>query len=197
MAGPSRRRRRMRVGLPFLGLLLFLASAAGCGGTDEPPPPVMTLSLGLGTIDTRLYGDTRWVDLVDDKPLELAPGAQGGFHVWLLYRVGENNRDRRVRVERIADRLGGDGSRQRVLTTSNNIDLPADSPYETPMPIPSFMCPTPIGVNILDAPLEFMVRVSEAESATGLLAEKRVRIQPSCPPIGDPQRDFCMNICTG
>lgn len=182
---------------PSLLLLGLVACALGCGGTAPPPPPIMTLSLQLGTVDTRLYGDTRWVDFTDDKQAELAPGAQGGFHVWVLYRIGLNDRPRKVRVERIADRLAGDGSRQRVLTTSNTLQLVDDMPYESPMPIPSFMCPTPIGVNILDAPLELLVRISDAEGDMAVLAEKSVRLQPICPPVGDSQRDFCLRICTG
>lgn len=177
----------------LLGLAFVLM---GCGEIAPPPPP-MTLSLQLGTIDMRLHGDARWVDFTEDKPAELAPGAQGGFHVWVLYRIGQNDRARKVRIERIADRLAGDGSRQRVLTTSNTLELPNETAYESPLPIPSFMCPTPIGVNILDAPLELLVRISESDDAATLLAEKRVRLQPICPPVGDDQRDFCLRICTG
>lgn len=188
MARPSRGALQLLVALLGCGL--------GCGGTAPPPPPPMTLSLQLGTVDTRLHGDARWVDFTDDRQSELAPGAQGGFHVWVLYRIGQNDRPRKVRIERIADRLGEGGSRQRVLTTSNTLELGAE-PYESPLPIPSFMCPTPIGVNILDAPLELLVRISESDDATALLAEKRVRLQPICPPVGDDQRDFCLRICTG
>jgi hypothetical protein len=180
---------------PSLVSILVLA-LLGCEGSTPPMPPVMTLDLQLGTVDLRKNGDTRWVDLTDDQQVELAPGAQGGFHVWLLYRIGENDQPRKLRIERIADRIGDGEIRQRVLTTSNNIEVPAMPLWELPAPVPSFMCPTPIGVNVIDAPLELLVRVSDDASGTEL-AEKSVRIFPGCPPDGDAQRDFCLRICQG
>ena len=58
------------------------------------------------------------------------------------------------------------------------------------------MCPTPIAVNILDAPLEMLVRLSVLDTEE-VLAERTVRVQPACPPVGDSQYAFCMNICKG
>lgn len=181
------------------GLLLlgFLAVAgSGCDGGPMTPPQT-ALELVLGTTDVRKYGDSRWVDLADEKEVELAPGAQGGFHVWLLYRVGHNDEPRKVRVQRIADRLGSGDTRQRVLTASGTQDLPAQPLWELPAPQPSFMCPTPLGINILDAPVELDVRLLENQTDGALLAAQRVRLRLVCPPVGDSQRDFCLDICQG
>jgi hypothetical protein len=159
-----------------------------------PPTP---LSLALGTVEPRITGDSRFVDLVPDKEVELAPGAQGGFHVWTLYRVFGNSEAQRVRVRRIVDRLGSGDTRQRILTADGVQDLPAMPEWELPMPLPSFICPTPIAVSALDAPVELLVRLEKDETNGATLGEARVRLRLVCPPVGDPQRDFCLRICQG
>jgi hypothetical protein len=182
------------------GVGLALSQLA-CG-----PPPVTPSrgELTLGTIDTRRFGDTRWVDLADGDGVELAPGAQGGFHVWVKYRI--KGLSGPIRVSRIADRLGESGKRDRVLTApSTLVQLPRDAGsdfvYESPEPIPSFMCPTPIDVNVLDAPLELKVTLTAAEPAPPQVAETltsvTVTLRPRCPPPEDSTHAFCLQICQG
>lgn len=176
------------------------------------PPPDMpqsgpTLALTLGTIDavaTMQTGMPVWVDLSDGQSVQVAPGSQGGFHVWTMYRVAENTQARKLHVQRIADRIATDGTRQRVLSTDGVLDLPAQLPgevWQTPSPIPSFMCPTPIGVSILDAPVELDVKLIEDQVSgvadSRVLGEAHVRLNLTCPPQGDPQHDFCISICKG
>ncbi|MFO0574232.1 MAG: hypothetical protein U1A78_09550 [Polyangia bacterium] len=176
---------------------LAAAVRLGLAGCEPPPPPPGQLS--LGTIDTQ----GRWVDLADvsgDAEVELVPGAQGGFHVWLKYRI--SGLSGRVRVSRIAERIGPGGTRQRVLTAPSTVlELPADgSRWETPDPIPSFMCPTPIGVSVLDAPVEFLVTMEAADATDqppATLARAAVTLRPRCPPEGDGTRPFCLQICKG
>ncbi len=177
-------------------------SAVGLAAACQPPPeaPVdMAPTVGtltLGTIDVPRFGDTRWVDLVDDQMVQLAPGAQGGFHVWVLYRT--QGISGRVQVSRIADRLPPDGSaRQRVLTTSGFITIPSTELWQTPDPIASFMCPTPIGVSVLSAPIELSVRITAADDQNLTLAQAKVRLQEQCPPDTDPTHAFCLRICQG
>lgn len=174
--------------------LAVLLGLSGCEPPPPPPPPPGQLS--LGTLDTQ----GRWVDLIEGAEVPLVPGAQGGFHVWLKYRI--SGLSGRVRVSRIAERLGPGGTRQRVLTAPSTVlELPADSsPWETPDPIPSFMCPTPIGVSVLDAPVEFLVTMEVAEPTVqppATLARAAVTLRPHCPPEGDGTRPFCLQICSG
>lgn len=190
------------------GIGSALAIAVACGlalPACEPPPPMppMRGELTLGTIDTRRFGDTRWVDLVDGDGVELAPGAQGGFHVWVKYRI--KGLTGPIRVSRIADRISGD-ERQRVLTAPSTLltlprDVASDFVYESPDPIPSFMCPTPIGVNVIDATLELKVTLEAAEppppQPAETLTSRTVRLQPRCPPPEDQTRAFCLQICQG
>ena len=176
--------------------LLAAGLSAACQPPEAPPdlqPTVGTLT--LGTVDVPRFGDSRWVDLVDDQQVQLVPGAQGGFHVWVLYRT--QGLTGRVQVFRIAERLPPDGSpRQRVLTTSGFLTIPTDS-WQTPDPIPSFMCPTPIGVSVLSAPIEISVRITAADDANATLAQAKVRLQEQCPPDADPTHAFCLRICQG
>lgn len=178
------------------------ALCAGFCAACQPPaemPPDLTPTAGtltLGTIDVPRFGDTRWVDLADDQMVQLVPGAQGGFHVWVLYRT--QGISGRVQVFRIAERLPPDGSpRQRVLTTSGFITIPTAELWQTPDPIPSFMCPTPIGVSVLSAPIEISVRITAADDANLTLAQAKVRLQEQCPPDTDPTHAFCLRICQG
>ena len=182
-------------------LLLFGGGAAGCSQTGSQPEadlrPPGDATLALGTVDVAQPGGA-WLDLEDADDVELAPGAQGGFHVWLLYRT--TGLSGTYRVRRLAERLRPDGGRDRVLTTEGvqPITPPAGGgPYQLPDPLPSFMCPAPIGVNVLDAPIELSVSIAPNESGALPLAEGRVRVRTHCPPAGDPQRDFCLSICKG
>lgn len=180
-----------------LPMVLGAALWAGCQPPETAPdlgPTPGTLT--LGTIDPARFGDNRWVDLADDQLVQLAPGAQGGFHVWVLYRI--QGLAGRVQVSRIADRLPPDGSaRQRVLTTTGFLTLPSTDLWQTPDPIPSFMCPTPIGVSVLSAPIELSVRITDQDDSTRTLAQAKVRLQEQCPPDTDPTHAFCLRICQG
>jgi hypothetical protein len=55
-----------------------------------------------------------------------------------------------------------------------------------------FMCPSPIGISVVDVPIYFTLRLSGAGDAD--LARAAITLVPRCP---DAQRDFCTRICTG
>lgn len=185
--------RGLRATLPAT-VLCALPALVACGGTPET-----ALKLELGTLDPAEPMAFRFLPLTDDMQVQLAGGAQGGFHIWTLYRVHGNTIDRRLRVRRVIDRLGPGGKRDRILTGEGSEHIPAESPWELLTPIPSFVCPTPLGVNALDAPLELKVRFEDSADASVTLAEAAVRVTADCPPAmaGDTQREFCMSICVG
>src|SRR5690349_13232829 len=86
---------------PLVALLLL---GSGCCGTDHDPqpptpPPVVDAHLELLSPTAMPYADAQDVTLV--------AGAQGGFHVWLSFRV-EGLPAGTVAVARTAHRLSDD-----------------------------------------------------------------------------------------
>ena len=131
--------------------------------------------------------------LADGQDATLVAGAQGGFHVWLQYAV-RGLPAGTVTLERTAHRAS-DGA--VVLVYRGDVDLgdagPGDDGWWTaPSPIPMFMCPSPIGLSVVDVPIELTLRLLGAGDAE--LARAAVTVTPRCP---DAQRDFCERICTG
>lgn len=187
-----------RLAFPAGLLTLLLVTALHCGG--DPPPPT-ELQVVLGTAETGPMGVSDWLDVRDGQQVKLASGAQGGFHIWTLFRVLGNPVQRRVVVRRQIDRLGPDNSRQRILTAMSSELIPSEPVWELSVPMASFVCPTPIGVNALNAPLELELRIeAPADVNPGpLLGVARVQVNATCPSSvdGDMQYEFCQRICTG
>ncbi len=171
----------MRVVLPISVLMFWLA---GCGGE---PPVTGPGSITLGTTTTAGEG---FFALEGDQTL--VPGAQGGFHVWLKYRI-QGMSAGKVMVKRTARRVSDD---RLILTTEASQEIgPASTGgyWEVPSAIPSFMCPSPLGVKVFDIPVVFDVKVVGADGQT--LAESSAEATPHCPT--DEQGDFCRSICSG
>jgi hypothetical protein len=148
-------------------VILFLLA---CGGASS-----VSLELGGANDDgsgfLALSGDTN-----------LVRGAQGGFHVWLKYRAhgvaGE------VKVVRSAVRSDGKTVLNALpLAQTISDDFESDA-------MPSFMCPTPIGVQVYDQSIELKL---ELQDERGTLAEAAAQIVPRCA----QDDDFCRRICGG
>lgn len=165
--------------IPLLAGLL-----TGCGGTM--PPGMGSVALGTTALD-----GTGFLPLQGNQTL--VEGAQGGFHVWLKYRVrgmapGEVDVKRTVR--RISDN-------RLILTTEGQVQVGAagaDGYWELPNALPSFMCPTPIGVRVQDEPVVFDVVISTEDGMT-VLGQGTAEATPRCPT--DAQQAFCEKICDG
>ena len=142
----------------------------GCAGS--PPPPPHTTALELLDGSGAPYRDGQEVTLV--------AGAQGGYHVWLGYRMtpppaGE------LQIERTAHRVSDDALVLRFQTT-----LEADG-----MPLPMFMCPVPVGLPVLDRPIRYELHFSDEK---GPVAEGAITLVPHCP---EDSIDVCQRICSG
>jgi hypothetical protein len=131
-----------------------------------------------------------FIPLEGDVPL--APGAQGGFHVWIKYRLMGMSPGV-VSVKTTARRKSDD---KLILTTERRIEVGSVTPegfWETPSALPAFMCPSPIGVRVRDEAVTFRVEVYAPNGA--LLGEKSATATPRCPT--DDQAAFCDRICSG
>lgn len=149
----------------------FIALLYGC---SAPPPKQATLTLGH-------LDDGAFARYLPNEDVTLVAGAQGGFHVWLAFQMlpaqsGE------ATLERTAHRISDD---QLILRTKGEIAL--DSSEAMPM----FMCPSPVGISVIDQPIEYRLQFS---STTGELAEGAITLVPHCP---SDQLEFCQRICNG
>jgi hypothetical protein len=177
-----------------------LMVVAALGGCSAPPPAVridppaqpepgraLTLALGGPGAD-----DTTMVPFADGQDAELVPGAQGGFHVWMRLAVKDVPSHTILAVERFATRASDGAVVLRFSSTVEVGDLDADGWYRTPS-FPMFMCPTPIGISVVDTPIAFELRVSDESGATEL-GRAGITLVPRCPTA---DRDLCARICTG
>lgn len=167
-----------------LAAALALLALAGCCGAAPPSGTAMVLLGGTapdGSGFSPLGGDQI-----------LVAGAQGGFHVWLKYRVA-GMAPATVRVHREAHRASDDAL---VLRTDGTQDIGPAGPdgwWELPAALPSFMCPTPIGVNVIDERIRFDVTLTTADGAPLGAGDAEATVH--CPTDG--QADFCRRICAG
>ncbi|HEX2551855.1 MAG TPA: hypothetical protein VHK64_09710 [Nocardioidaceae bacterium] len=162
---------------------LAVVLLAGCG-KGHVDPPACELALG-----TALQSGTGFVEM----PLEteMTPGGQGGFHVWLAYRIKnapEGSLKASHEVRRESDgKLLSRGDRKLEVTGYDD-----DGWWTSDTATPAFLCPTPLGVTVIDLPATIDVTLSDADGNT--LATQRVSTKLVCPAA---QLDSCQRICTG
>jgi hypothetical protein len=171
--------------LAFAGIVAAALGLGGCSGAHEPPPGSATLALGGTATD-----GSGFVPLGGDQTL--IPGAQGGFHVWLKWRV-QGMAPEKVHVHRESRRVSDDAL---VLLADGTQEVGAanvDGWWELPAALPSFMCPTPIGISVIDERIVFDVTLTTVDGAP--LARSSAEATVHCP-AGD-QNAFCLNICSG
>jgi hypothetical protein len=151
----------------------------------QPPPGDAMLALGTAATD-----GSGFVALGGDATL--VPGAQGGFHIWIKYRISDMAPET-VKVHRESRRVSDDAL---VLLTDGTIDVGAagsDGWWELPAAQPSFMCPTPIGIDVIDQRIVFDVTMTAEDGSP--LAKASAEATVHCPD-GD-QAAFCAKICSG
>ncbi|HLU65101.1 MAG TPA: hypothetical protein VKZ63_02425 [Kofleriaceae bacterium] len=176
-----------------VGALAAAAALAACGGGVEPggpdSGPTGQGELLLGGADDTGNG---FVPLEDGADVPLIGGAQGGFHVWIGLRV--RGIEGELRIEREARRVS-DG--ELVLRTPvQELVVPGeamDGWWERPDAAASFMCPSPIAIQVYDEEIVFRAEITSEDGE--LLAVDDLVAVPRCPD-GD-QAEFCQSICGG
>ncbi len=124
------------------------------------------------------------------QDVTLVEGAQGGFHVWMKYRV-RGMSAQPTELERTAERASDGVIVLRTMSVADVGAPAADGWFESPDALPMFMCPTPIGISVIDRPMVFELRFLDGDR---VVAEQSIELVPRCP---DAERDLCLRICTG
>jgi hypothetical protein len=172
-----------------LFVVCLLGLFAACG--EAPPTPTGDVRIGTGARD----GRPGFVPFAPGAQLELAPGAQGGFHVFVNLELpagAESLYTDRPLIRRVARRTA-DGVLVSRTTRREALMTGATDTLQTPSSLLLFLCPTPLGVSVAEEELELEVEVrhpSGAPSASGA-----TRFVPICP--DGPQASFCRSICYG
>jgi hypothetical protein len=154
-------------------------------GCDAAPPPHQQneAMVQLGT----LAADGGFAPYGDGQDVTLVAGAQGGFHVWMSYLMMPAPSGG-ASLTRTAH-LASDGT--LILRTMSDVTLEA----APSMPLPMFMCPAPVGISVLDVPIDYALDFSDG---SGALAHGTVTLVPHCPTdVPGDQIDFCQRICNG
>jgi len=175
----------------FFLMVMAVVTMAACGppnpnpdGGALPDGGDVVAPLELSTTDE----NGAFVPLTGDA--FAVPGSQGGFHVNVLYKlpeggVGEVTFEHRV-VRASDDKLVSTGSRQWDL------GLFRVASWASPSSVNVFMCPTPVGVDVIDRELLFTVKAKDAMGR--VLAAGTARATFRCGPNAG---SYCTNICKG
>ncbi|MBT8492811.1 MAG: hypothetical protein KJO07_07100 [Deltaproteobacteria bacterium] len=169
-------------------VVLAAALACGCEGGEPIEPPEYDAFIAIGGASAAGEGFT---ELADGDEVELIPGSQGGFHVWIGMEV--LGAEGRLRIEREARRVDDEALVLRASTQT--LEVPSDAMidwWRKPNALPSFMCPSPIGVKVFDTEVDFVVQLTDNDGE--ILAEDRITLIPRCP---EGELEFCEQICSG
>ena len=164
-------------------LAIAALALAACG----PPPEPLPCELELGTADAT---GAKFAPM--PAAVTLTPGAQGGFHVWLDYRIkdapaGTVTAAHTVRRESDGKLLSR-GERKLTVGAAGEGGW-----WESDAATAAFLCPTPLGVSVIDVQAVFEATLTDADGRT--LATQQARTQLQCP--ADAQNEFCLRVCAG
>jgi hypothetical protein len=158
---------------------VVLASLCGCG----PPAPTFAVALQSASLDG-----------MTPQPLEsestLVSGAQGGFHVWLTVKLTGAP----LGPMRIKHTIRRQSDGQLFSTGDRTLDVGEgpDGVWESTPAWPAFLCPSPLGINVLGEPAVIKLELSiKAGTPLGTAEVKSMFLCPA------DQQAFCERICKG
>lgn len=169
--------------LPLI-ILALLSSACRIvggqdGGTGNPDGGKLVFDVGTADLDSFAYMPMT-AQVVGQS------GAQGGFHVYLMYRLAEGGAGS-ITFSHQA-RLASNGT--LVSRGSRTFDLGGpQSSWTSPEPVRVFMCPTPLGVDIVGQALTIEVTATDDSGAE--LGVSKVQTTFTC------SSEYCESTCKG
>ena len=155
---------------------------AGCGKPIDPAAG--ELALGTSPQDGTGFAE---------MPLEaqMTPGAQGGFHVWLAYRIKNAPLGTLKAAHQV--RRASDGKLLSRGERKLEVGVPGDDGWwQSDTATPVFLCPTPLGVTVIDLAATIEVTLTDSDGST--FDTQTVSTKLVCPAA---QLDSCQRICTG
>ena len=170
-------------------LPLILLALVGCGSVDKPDGgtdgavlwPEGTLELG------GVGADGGFAPMAAE--VEATPGAQGGFHVPVMYRVTGQALPG-VLFEHRIQRTGDATLVSKGTRTYDVTPVASGQSWTTTSAVIIFLCPTPVGVNVVGESLTFEVTATKGGELLGKASASAVF---RCT-AGDT---FCESICKG
>ncbi|MEM7676374.1 MAG: hypothetical protein AAF449_10265 [Myxococcota bacterium] len=173
---------------------LLGGSLIACGDEALPPPPPGLFSVTLGSASDPVRGTGGFAAIDDLAELPLRPGSQGGLHVYINLRMSEAAVEaigERPLIYREARRISDGRLVSRLEHRTQLVSSSTTGAFDTERSISLFLCPTPVGIDVANEPLELTVDVKtdygEEPSAQG-----KVRFVPYCLEEG---REFCLDLC--
>jgi hypothetical protein len=181
VASQLERRSRWAAGLFFAAVLVGCSPAPNPdAGTDGGPLE----TIELGTTD----GQGAYVALQGDAFAE--PGAQGGYHINTFFRLPAGGQGRVTFDYRVV--RSSDDKLVSLGTRSFDLGLFKVASWTNPAPVTVFMCPTPVGVDIIGQ--ELTLTVKSRDEAGRSLGEGRATAVFRCGPNAGT---YCVSICKG
>ena len=153
-----------------------------------PPPALGPGALTLGSV---MADGMTFRPISDGEDVTLVEGAQGGFHVWMKFRAKDVPAGPTT-MFRTARRMTDDKLVLRSQTDTMVGAAGPDGTWEVPTPLPMFMCPSPVGLSVIDQPIVFRIELQDSSGQT--MAAQHIALVTHCP---DSSLAFCMRICTG
>ncbi len=178
----------MRIALTLAALSLL--ACAGSADEEEvvvDPIFIADMQIGLST-----DGSEGFIEADNGGDVQLASGAQGGYHVWTAPRF--RGASGTLYLDREARRVS-DGTlmlRASRLVIAVPIDAMNDW-WRQREAIPSFMCPAPVGLQAFDAEVEFTFRLYNEDEE--LLAIDSLVVVPRCE--AGEGGEHCREVCSG
>lgn len=186
------------VRLAHVALAAAALASGGCGaggGAADMARPPGVIGVELGGITDVLDPGSAWVPFTDGQQSTLTYGAQGGFHVWMKARLVGGVPGRLV-MSKQARRVSDEKLVLRAMSTIEPDATRTDAgAWEMPQATPMFMCPSPIGISVIDEKIRFELTFTDEVGKE--LGHGEVTLVPRCPTDSVDGMLFCQRICTG
>ena len=177
---------RLRSDRTVVLVALLFSACAGIDGPDAGTDAGVVI-WPAGTLE--LGAEASGAFSTFPAQVQATPGAQGGYHVAVMYRVTGKALPGVLFEHRVT--RARDGTLVSKGNRTMSVDpVAAGQSWVSPGAVIIFICPTPVGVSVLGEELNFEITASKGGEILGKVS---ARAGFGCP-SGD---SFCASICSG